>query len=90
MGSIETLVYEDQSLGDGFHLKMILFINKHLVQLTIEVQNLLYLSALPSPPEHSGAGHELLNTKSGATGLALSSLGRGQYFSMTVKGTTIK
>ena len=52
-------------------------IARHKLRLTIEVQNLLYLSASP-PLLHSGAGHELLNTKSGATGLALSSLGFGK------------
>ena len=38
---------------------------------------MLYLSASP-PLGHSGADHELLKTKSGATGLALSSFGFGK------------
>ena len=38
---------------------------------------MLYLSASP-PLEHSGADHELLKTKRGATGLALSSFGFGK------------
>lgn len=50
---------------------------KTFAQLTMEVQNLLYLSASP-PLEHSGADQELLKTKSGATGLALSSFGFGK------------